>query len=333
MALNVKIKQIISQLKFKKRVLRNSHKGNSFVRIDASTICQLKCPICPTASGLNKKGIIGWGYLKFSDFKIFVDKNPATKEIELSNWGEIFLNPQIKELVRYAHEKKLALTASNGSNFNTLDEETIEYLVKYGFRFLSISIDGATNETYRVYRKGGNLDRVISNIKLLNYFKMKYNTEFPKLRWQFIIFGHNEHEIILAKQMAWELNMDFYLKLNYDTSFSPIKNIDSVKKVSGLKYISREDFRQKKNREYALPCTQFWLSPQINWDGKLLGCCMNIYSDFGNVFELGFENCLKSEKYVYTKEMLLGKVNARDDIPCTRCYIYLSSKGSIINVF
>jgi len=66
-------------------------------------------------------------------------------------------------------------------------------------------------------------------------------------------------------------------------------------------------------------CYQLWDSPQINWDGKLLGCCVNRKKDFGNVFEEGLENCLKSEKYIYAKNMLKGKVRPREDIPCFDC--------------
>lgn len=39
------------------------------------------------------------------------------------------------------------------------------------------------------------------------------------------------------------------------------------------------------------------MNPQINWDGKLLGCCLNFWGDFGgNAFEQGLERILTSEK-------------------------------------
>ena len=69
-------------------------------------------------------------------------------------------------------------------------------------------------------------------------------------------------------------------------------------------------------------CHQLWISPQINWDGKLLGCCINQKDDFGNVFELGLKECLRGKKYVYAKKMLLGKVGPRKDIPCYDCKYY-----------
>ena len=63
------------------------------ISIDASTKCQLKCPVCSTSKGIIRNGIVGSGVLSFDNFKRTVDCNSNIIEIELSNWGEIFLNP------------------------------------------------------------------------------------------------------------------------------------------------------------------------------------------------------------------------------------------------
>ncbi|MCK5215128.1 MAG: radical SAM protein, partial [Candidatus Omnitrophica bacterium] len=57
------------------------------IRWDASTVCQLKCPSCPTASGETRANL-GAGFLKFADFKKILDENPWLSNVELSNWGE-----------------------------------------------------------------------------------------------------------------------------------------------------------------------------------------------------------------------------------------------------
>ena len=293
--------------------------GNS-IRIEASGICQLKCPVCPQGTG--KIGIIGKGFLKFKNFKKFVDNHPNFKNIELSNYGEMFLNPQLRDIVRYAYIKGVNLTARNGVNLNTVSEEMLKDLVKYRFKAMNISIDGATDDTYRIYRMGGNFDKVIENIKRINYYKQKYNTKFPNLKWQFVIFGHNEHELPIAKAMAKELDMQFAAKLNWDPIYSPVSDKEVVKRETGAGVSSRHEYEQKNKRMYLLSCYQLWAFPQINWDGKLLGCCINTWDDFGNVFNLGLKRCIKSEKYIYAKKMLLGKERPREDIPCFQCDVY-----------
>ncbi|MFH1622380.1 MAG: radical SAM protein [Candidatus Omnitrophota bacterium] len=296
--------------------------GNT-IRIEASSMCQLKCPLCSEQIEW-EKGVISKGCLKFKDFKNFVDNHHSFKKIELSNYGEIFLNPELEDIIEYACKMKVDLSAGTGVNLNTASEEILECLVKYRFKSLSVSIDGANNETYRIYRREGNFDNVISNIKKINHYKKVYKTCFPILRWQFIIFGHNEHELPIARKMAEELNMEFKPIFNVIYSYSPIRNKDFVREQIG--YQSREEYEQKTHRIYNPLCDQIWRAPQINWDGKLLGCCINYWSDLGNVLESGLRNCIKGNKYVYLKKMLLGKNKAREDIPCFSCAAYKQNK-------
>ncbi len=101
------------------------------ISLETSSIYQLKCPICPTGMGQNREGTVGWGYLKFKDFKNFVDNHPNIKNIELSKWGEIFLNPELKQIVKYSYIKKINLTAYTGVNLNNAKIEVLKSLVKY----------------------------------------------------------------------------------------------------------------------------------------------------------------------------------------------------------
>ena len=298
--------------------------GNS-IRIEASGICQLKCPTCPQGKG--EMGIIGRGYLKFADFKKFVDNYTNFKNIELSNYGEMFLNPELQDILRYAYLKNVNLTAKNGVNLNTVSAEMLKALVRYKFKAMNISIDGATDDTYKIYRKGGNFDKVIENIKKINYYKKTYNTPFPELKWQFVIFGHNEHELPMAREMARELNMRFVTKFNWDPAYSPVRNKEFVRKETETGVASRAEYEQKTQRMYPLSCYQLWTFPQINWDGRLFGCCINTWDDFGNVFEIGLKECIKSKKYIYAKKMLLGKEKAREDILCFHCSVYKKLKS------
>ncbi len=296
-------------------------KAPKIIVLDACSMCQLNCPLCDTLERRNKPSLIGWGYLKFKNFKKLVDDNLYIEYIELSNTGEIFLNPELKHIIKYAYEKNMIL-AGSGVNFNNISEEMIKCLVKYQFERLTVSIDGASNKTYQIYRRGGNFKQVIKNILSINHYKRKYNSKFPILTWQFIVFSHNEHELSKAKYLARRLGMKFEIKLSWDPSYSPVKNKELVRKETGLGVASRKEFQEKYKRYYIDVCIQFWRSPVINWDGKLFGCCKNCYSDFGNVFESGLTKCLESEKYLYAKEMILRRKKPRDDIACTHCYLY-----------
>ena len=153
---------------FIKQIIYSYTEKPKHIQLDLCSMCQLKCVKCPMDNPPTRRQLFGWGYLKFEDFKNFVDKNKYIKSIETSRMGEIFLNPDLDKIIKYAFDKKIELTAGNGVNLNYLKEETAENLVKYKFKRLTISIDGATPETYAIYRRGGDFNKVIENIKLIN---------------------------------------------------------------------------------------------------------------------------------------------------------------------
>lgn len=296
----------------------------SKVRIDASTICQLNCHRCPSkiSDENNLVNIIGKGFLGYSQFKGFIDQNPNIKWIELSNWGEIFLNPELSKIMKYAYENDVLLTANVGANLNSVSEETLEDLVKYKFKQIVMSIDGASQKTYQLYRVGGDLRKVIRNIKTINKFKKQYNSEFPNLIWKFIVFGHNEHEIPEVKKLAKSLGVRLIFDHNIDPNYSPIRDFEFVNKETGLNYVSSKHYEIDPNSRKLVFCQQLWDSPQINYNGDLLGCCANQVRSFGNVFDEGLDNCLNSDDYKRMKKLVLGSDVSLEGLPCKNCSVF-----------
>jgi MoaA/NifB/PqqE/SkfB family radical SAM enzyme len=309
--------------------------GRAFTRphsvaLDLSTACQLKCPSCPTATGAIAKSI-GAGFVTLADFKRFLHEHPWVSDIELSNWGEVFLNPDLEQILRYAYRRHVVLRIDNGANLDRVPDRVLEALVKYKLRNLSCSIDGASQEVYSVYRVRGHFDRVIAHLRQINHFKKKYRSPYPALRWQFVAFGHNQHEIGKAREMARELGMDFYLKLSWDdlytTPFSPVTDRTAIERESGLGVADRRAYEARFGRSYvAATCHQLWLRPRINFDGRLLGCSINHWDDFGNVFAAGLESVLAGDKMQQTKAVLMGLRDADKDSPCLRCQVYASRR-------
>lgn len=293
--------------------------------IDFSTICQLRCKECSTSKGLIQNGIVGRGQLSLSSFVRFVENNPQIRRIEMSNWGEIFLNKEIKGLMRVAYEKGIQLYCGNGTNFNDVDEDVLECLVKYKVQYLNLSIDGTTQETYEKYRVRGNLNRVFFNIERLNHYKNLYQSEYPKLSWQFIIFGHNEHEIPKVKQLCKKYNMVFNPKLNY-SDFSPVIDREFVRRESGLGVADRQEFKELHKGEYKAPCYQCFSSPQINWNGDILGCCVNKWRTMGNAFDTSLSQWEQSDYYQTLKRILFNGEEASEEYPCFHCPNYQKIK-------
>jgi len=72
-------------------------------------------------------------------------------------------------------------------------------------------------------------------------------------------------------------------------------------------------------------CYEMWLSPQINWDGKLLGCSRNFWGSYAeDVFQAGLLESINNEKMRYARAMLMGQRPLRPDMPCGRCGVFQS---------
>ncbi len=242
------------------------------VCIEASTRCNLRCPACPT--GQKKKGL-SKGFLRFSDFRNFIDKNPFIEKIQLSNFGEPFLNPEIFRIISYAAGKGIKVCAD--STLNCFSKKMVARLVTSGMQELTVSIDGASQKTYSKYRVGGDFNKVISVVREIRRY------ERPKLRWQFVVFEHNKHELQQARQMAQELGMEFMVK---------------------------QDWRNHNKDN----CCQLWHMPVINYNGKMLGCCElhdESYS-FGNVFKEGFWAVYSSKKMQAARKLVLKKAGCEE---------------------
>ena len=104
------------------------------------------------------------------------------------------------------------------------------------------------------------------------------------------------------------------------------KNKKELEKETGLKFDKNSPFSFSWK-----PCYELWNSPQINWDGRFLGCCTTYLKCFHeNVFNIGIERTLKSPEVQYAKKLLMGKVPCKKEynIPCHGCTELLKMQKS-----
>lgn len=289
------------------------------VRLEFSTVCQLRCAGCSFQKG--GKDDLGRGFLSVENFKKFCDMNPFIREIEISNYGEPFLNPNLVEMLYIAKEKGISMLCLNGTNFNTVSDEQIHALVDTGFKEISLSIDGASQETYKKYRIGGDFDCVMENVRKLQAYKKEKNSELPKLRWQYILMEHNELEVGKAKALAEELGIPIHFKLNWDPSYKPV-NREYLIKETGRKELTVEEFTSTHGiHPFNGVCEQMFIRPQVNWDGRLLGCCTRRFATFDvNVFETGLIAAIRSPKYILNKECLMTLHPEKDRFSSCTCF-------------
>jgi len=193
------------------------------------------------------------------------------------------------------------------------------------------SVDGASQETYEIYRVGGDFDAVIENAAEVNELKKKLGSEYPRMIWKFIVFAHNEHEIPRAKQMAQELGMEFQVALPIETDLSVGKDIECTFSPANDKDQLRREMRFAAMTECEevigydpMPstCMQLWEQPVVNWNGDILGCCSSQKKIGGNAFVDGLDKAINNADIRYARAMVLGLKPPREDIGCSDCYVY-----------
>ena len=86
--------------------------------------------------------------------------------------------------------------------------------------------------------------------------------------------------------------MGFLAKLNCVPTYAPPKDKEIFRKeMDGLLL---DKYQGAVDDILINVCWRLWISPHINWDGRLVGCCFNFFGDYGNVFKDGLQKCLKS---------------------------------------
>ncbi len=283
--------------------------------IDPSNICNLRCPLCPT--GMRKSGRPGVK-ISFSEFKRIMDEfGDYIYTVNLYNWGEPLLNPDIYKMIEYANKQSI-ITEIN-SNFNLFKESEAGKLIESGLSHLIISLDGVNQKTYEIYRKNGDFNKVINNIKILTQKKKDMNSSLPFISIQFMVTSYNENEIEQMKKLGNELGIDNinFGQMNLD---DPEKELNWLPKNTELRRYTEDG----KRKNYSKFCSWLWTKTVINSDGSISPCCCRLAFDksydFGNIFTNKFRDIWNNNKYKSARKLMGRNKDSKVDIPCSICH-------------
>jgi radical SAM protein with 4Fe4S-binding SPASM domain len=255
--------------------------------------------------------------MKPGTFKRIIDEvKDTTFYIQLFLQGEPYINKELPEMIRYAHENKIYVVIS--SNGLLINKNNISRLLEDAPDKLIFSMDGTDEETYRMYRVGGDFNKAMENLKLLVEEKRKLNLSKPYIELQFLVMKQNEHQIEHVKKMAKNLGVNqLTLKSMQVYSFeSALKFLPENRKYSRYEI---KDGRLIIKNKLKNKCFALWRTAVITWDLKLIPCCY----DKDAAFELGslndntFAGIWKSEKYQAFRHQILKNRKSIDI--CTNC--------------
>jgi len=250
--------------------------------VEISGFCNLRCMSCPRAVKDRRRP--PEGFMSLEIFGKVLDKiisgEPLVGNIQLYQWGEPLLNPQVSEIISYANSCGIQCAVSSNLNSDKNLREAIA--AKPGWFRVSVSGCG---ENYELTHTGGSWDTFIRNFHKLEQYRSQYNPDM-KTEVYYHLYRHNRgDDEKRIRNLCESAGFEFHPVAAYLISLNDVLEYaeggslpEPTKKISDMLLLPLEKglemARQEKNREcLTLRCIH------INWDLSISNCMMYYYPD------------------------------------------------------
>jgi len=278
------------------------------LQIEPTSLCNLHCDFC-----IRYAGNVPIGTMSFENFKKILDKLDSLYKIGLSGEGELFLTPEIFDMIKYANKKGMLVHIN--TNGTLLTKDVIDKLCKLEIGEIGISVDSTDKKKYEKMRKGGNFNQLLINIKNLTD-ALKENKRDTNVTMCAIIFKKNIDELPKFVELARKLGVDkvafqtLQTKEDYLQSYG--KEVKSQIITGSIKELTE---KMKETRELAEKysitiifdeeespgCVWPWRGIYVTWEGEVTPCCKVVEikktGSLGNILKQDFWEVWNGEKY------------------------------------
>ncbi|OGT33673.1 MAG: hypothetical protein A2W28_03095 [Gammaproteobacteria bacterium RBG_16_51_14] len=278
--------------------------------MEVTNVCNLKCPFCLTGKGIS--GGRDVRHMEFEEAKKILDQvGDYLYFLQVYTWGEPLLNKDIIKIIEYAKQKNIYVMMS--TNATAMTPAYNERLLESEIDYIMVAIDGGSDETYRQYRKGGNYDKVLANVKDMLKQRQEQGGHLPFLEWQYIVFRHNEHEVRSTEQMAYEIGINKFTPL-------PAYVEDEAWAATDPEY--RTDLG---NPERLFNCARPWSHLNVRADGGVASCCYTFFKkdDLGELSSNSFLEIWNNDHFQQARRIIVqarkGEELEKSEIACYDC--------------
>ncbi len=300
--------------------------------VDPCNACNLRCPLCPTGNQTRQRPT---RMMSFECFTSIVDQiKPYAVELILHNWGESFLHPRIFDMIQYASAANIGTNIS--SHFNNITDNMIDQMIDSGLEHLTVSLDGASQEVYEVYRVRGQFDDAIAALERLQRRKKETGSRTPVVEWQFIVMKHNEHQIQQAEEMARTLGVERFRLLSVGLPFDHLEDLSLAEQWISDNPAFRGYHPEtilKRGYLYDEPCFYPYRAITINPDGGVAPCCAVYHEkwDFGNIQKQSLRAIWNSRHYLSARSLFSDHpIDDPIKTACDGCPLYKQRKHRML---
>ena len=283
--------------------------------------CNLECPFCdrqvfPDA----RKNSAGKLSMALYD-KILDEIGDYLFQCQIFGQGEPMLDwPLSRQIIEKTHARKIFTLLSTNSTLIT--PKIAREVVQCGLDHLVCAIDGMSQETYAMYRVGGVWEEAIDGMSQI--LEQRRKTKSPmEIEWQFLVHGHNQHEVQSAKQLARKLGVFIRFAPLRGMEFNP--ELQQYWKTEGL----QRDVEPGKYL-HDWPCYFLWRSLVLNSNAKVARCL--VYQNVAEYADLNTMPVL--EAYNHPTIQRARQLFSRKPVPpgefpapCDTCSFYQREHG------
>lgn len=270
--------------------------GPLSLTIESTTRCNLFCPMC-----LRERIHVPSKDMDMALFKKIIQDAADFLELAVPyGLGEPLLNPDIFNMIECC--KSMGIPVALSTNATILNEDCSRRLIETGLDYLIFAFDGASRETYEMYRKGASYDKVRDNIYAFLRVKKEMKSKIF-CAVQMVALKENRGEAQALIRMWRREGVAVRIKKD--------EILNAGSSITGAP-------RRRPPMRY--PCLHLWRGPMyITYDGTVYPCCY-IFPDgpIGNVQAQSLKELWNSKKMICLREAHL-RGDLRDYKNCLRC--------------
>ena len=243
--------------------------------IDNTNLCNAKCSWCPNDSIPGPKGIMDDELFR----KIIDDYASVGGIVRFGTFGEPLVDPKFIKKIEFIQKFPSIYKLELITNGYALSEEIASKLIDYRVD-TEISLDELDKKLFEEL-KGVSFEKTWKN--LMRLFQMNDKAKRP-VEINIRIKTSTNKESIRNNPLFKELR-----HANCTVELNPISTTDSLSNWGGVfdkgGYLSKEMIScpgtvyKGYNQKNQAPCHQLWKWMVINWDGRAVLCCTDIYAN------------------------------------------------------
>jgi len=305
-----KIDHLFSNLRALTKYIRRQvvfHHMPTYLWIEPTNQCNLKCIMCPNGAG---KVHVERGYMELDLFKKIVNEvHPHTSSIILAMGGESLLHPDLFEMIGYAEAH--GIKVSLNTNATLLDREKMESMLKSGLSYISFAFDGFNKTMFEKIRRGADFEKTLGNI--INFLHLKKER---RLKRPYTVLSMLEMNVEDTDQDEISSFLKQFNGLVDDIHFREVSSWGSVLKDS-------DDLKFQKHEGRMVPCGRLWNTLAVTWNGDVVPCSYDLNHEYivGNVHKTPLREIWNSSRLSdLRKAMLNGRYLELSPL-CENCTI------------